>query len=494
MIWWLAACSPSPEVRYDGQAVVRVPLADAAALDRVRAVSDDLWTEHPGAFVDARVDLRDLSTLPADRELLIPDLQGAIEASGWRMSPPPGGSFYDDWRPLDEVLDHLDELASRSPHAEVLELGTSLDGLPIRGLRLDVGSGRDDRPGLLVTGVQHAREWVAGASAVWIAEQLVDGYGVDPVVTDLLDGWRVLVVPIVNPDGYDHTWTTDRLWRKNRRDNLDGSFGVDLNRNWDAAWGGAGSSGITTSNNYRGTAPFSEPETSALRDFVESHPRYSRHLDLHCTGQLVLTPFGFTPTPSPDDPVLSAVALDASVAMAAPYGTPYDPGSVWLRLYPAAGVGIDWTHGVHGMQSFLFELRDRGAYGFLLPADQLVPTAEEAWEGFLVLATEPTPPRLHLAWDTEPVAGGVATLTLSRGTAGAEVALALSLTGPGSTAVPGGPTVELAAATRADRATVDALGRAHLSFRVPPGASGSPLWVQAFEGTTLSVARTATVP
>ena len=94
---------------------------------------------------------------------------------------------------------------------------------------------------------------------MYIADRLVSDYDTDPVIQDLVDRVEFIIVPIVNPDGYVHTWGPDRLWRKNRRDNGHGTFGVDPNRNWDFGWGGAGSSGITNSETYRGTAPFSEP-------------------------------------------------------------------------------------------------------------------------------------------------------------------------------------------------------------------------------------------
>ena len=78
----------------------------------------------------------------------------------------------------------------------------------------------------------HAREWLATTSLAWTMKRLAEGYGRDAVVTRLLDHCDVYIVPIVNVDGYIFTWETSRLWRKNRRDNRDGSFGVDINRNW----------------------------------------------------------------------------------------------------------------------------------------------------------------------------------------------------------------------------------------------------------------------
>lgn len=476
MIAWLAACTP-PDARYDGYAVVRVRIED---LPHLEALGGDVWTEHPRTSADVMLSPAALRRLEVGYEVVIPDVQDAIHAS---MSTGDAG-FFGDWRPLDEIEDHLDALDDASDDAVVVELGTSLEGRPIRGIGIDVGV-QDDRPGILVTGVQHAREWVAGSTALWIATRLVEGRGTDPEVDDLLARYRVVVVPVVNPDGYDHTWSTDRLWRKNRRDNLDGTYGVDLNRNWDAAWGGAGSSAATDSDNYRGTAPFSEPETAAIRDWIEAHPIYGVHVDLHCTGQVVLWPWGFTPNPPPDPEVLDGGATAAAAALTATHGQPYDSGQLNLRLYPASGVGIDWSYGVHGLNSWLIELRDKGQYGFLLPADQIVPTGEEAWAGLMALADQP-PARLDLTTDGL-FAGQPGNVRARRSTDGATVDVYRSFTGPGTTVLADGSTLGLDAATLVGSDVADHRGRARVGFPVPYDAAGTPVWFQATDGTTPSI-------
>ena len=121
-------------------------------------------------------------------------------------------------------------------------------------------------------------------------------------VTDLLNTTEVWVVPVGNPDGYQYTFTNERLWRKNLRDNDgDGEItiadGVDLNRNFESHWGldEEGSSGIPSSGTYRGIAPNSEPETQAVVKFIKQqrfqiyhllpHPRQSDSLPLGMAGE-----------------------------------------------------------------------------------------------------------------------------------------------------------------------------------------------------------------
>src|SRR5690606_34974590 len=118
------------------------------------------------------------------------------------------------------------------------------------------------------------------------AVRFVEGYGSDPEITGLLSKIDVVVAPVVNPDGFVYSWEHERFWRKNRRDNGDGTFGVDLNRNWGHMWGtslphASGGSSRTRSEVYWGTGPFSEPETQAMRDYVLGVPQLRGVNDIH---------------------------------------------------------------------------------------------------------------------------------------------------------------------------------------------------------------------
>lgn len=473
IIGWMACVPP------DGDVVVRVPVHDPGEVARLQELGD-VWTEHPIDAVDVRVDAGRRWRLPP-HDVVIEDVETAIEDHLRRA----GDGFYEDWRTLDELEERLALLDARSELATVRLLGHSVEGRPIHGLELRTAP-FDDRPGVLVTATQHAREWVAASSATWLAEHLVDGAGVDPEVDAFLAANRVLIVPVVNPDGYEYTWTTDRLWRKNRRDNRDGTFGVDLNRNWDVGFGGPGSAAGTRSDNYRGPSAFSEPETDAIRAFLDTHPRYGVHVDLHCTGQLVLSPFGFTAAPSPDAGVLDPGGADAADAMGAVHGSVYDAGPINTRLYPASGTATDWSYARRGLASWLVELRDRGRYGFLLPADQIVPTAEEAWAGLLALA-DVAPVRLGLVPQGEVVAGSTAEVWASRTSQGREARLWATTEGVGETVAPSGVVLELAAPEEvaADRAGIR--GWSRFTFDVPRNAAGAEVWLQAEDGVLTSV-------
>jgi murein tripeptide amidase MpaA len=90
------------------------------------------------------------------------------------------------------------------------------------------GDNIEGRKRIWIQSLQHAREWISGSTLQYIAQKLASSYGEDPRITRLLSQVEFVLVPVANPDGYVYTWTTDRLWRKNRRNNGDGTFGVDL--------------------------------------------------------------------------------------------------------------------------------------------------------------------------------------------------------------------------------------------------------------------------
>src|SRR6185436_17289909 len=109
------------------------------------------------------------------------------------------------------------------------------------------GNPRSTRSSVLFNGCQHAREWASPMTAMYVADTMLGSYATDTRVHALLDKIEVIVIPIVNVDGYEYTWasSSNLLWRKNRRNNGNGSFGVDLNRNWGHQWGGEGASMAT---------------------------------------------------------------------------------------------------------------------------------------------------------------------------------------------------------------------------------------------------------
>ena len=300
----------------------------------------------------------------------------ALVASRERVAP----DWFAQYRDNDEVNAYMDALASRYPDlARVRPLGTSIEGRPIRALEISHGG----TVGIAINGGHHAREWISVMVPICIADRLAAGYSRDARIRRILDAARFFIVPVVNPDGYHYTWTVDRNWRKNRR----GGYGVDLSRNYSVGWGGADSSDDTASPNYRGTDPFSEPETQALRTLFEREP-IAAHVDFHSFSQVIVYPWSHRRDQPADRDAFAAIAERMRDAISAAHGVRYKVRAGSELQIGAGGTAGDWSYAEHGALSFLVELRPAGRAdgGFLLPPEQIVPTCDENFAGVLALA------------------------------------------------------------------------------------------------------------
>lgn len=244
--------------------------------------------------------------------------------------------------------------------AVVLQIGTSLEGRPILALRIsDNGAANEGEPGLLVLGCHHAREWISVEVPYLFGQYLLQHYESDAQVRALVDGSEIWIVPLVNPDGLEYSLHVYRYWRKNRRANADGTFGVDINRNYSFAWGydNSGSSGYPGSEIYRGAAPFSEPETAAIRTLFQGVSIDFRALvSFHSYGQYILYPWGYTASPAPDDAAFGVLAGTMAGLMGAAQGTVYTAGQASRALYATNGDTADWAYSLRGAPAFTIEL------------------------------------------------------------------------------------------------------------------------------------------
>ena len=399
-----AAAQDEP-ARYDGHKVVRAEIASERDLQTMLRLSDDVWSEHIGIGpADFRLRPESMAALAAAGvayEVLIEDVQSLIDAERARLaSPVDGAGWFDDYKDLDAINARMDALAAQRPDlAQGFTVGTSIEGRPIKGLRIanDAAYPGRRKAGMVFGATQHAREWIAPMVTMYLAEALVTRYDTDPAIQRFVDRIEFLIVPIVNPDGYVYSWTTNRLWRKNRRDIVGSScFGVDLNRNWGYQWGlPTGSSGDPCNDLYRGTAAFSEPETAAMRDFIVARPWVRYVHDMHSYGQWLLQPWGYTSAPPPHHQTYEALGAAMAQLIHAVHGRTYVHGPTYTTLYPVSGSASDWAWGAEQAYSFVFELRGTG---FILPPDQIIPNSEEI-----------LPAALHLAaWILRPFPGSVA--------------------------------------------------------------------------------------
>ncbi len=202
---------------------------------------------------------------------------------------------------LNEMYQILDSMALLYPNLITVKqsIGNSIEGRPIYYVKIsDNPNTNEPEPEVLYTALHHSREPASLSQLIFFMWYLLENYNTNPDVQFLVNNTEMYFIPCVNPDGYEYNYTTNPngggMHRKNRRNNGDGTYGVDLNRNYGYMWGydNIGSSPNTSSDTYRGIAPFSEPETQAVRNFCIAH-QFVNALNAHTYSNLYIYPWGY---------------------------------------------------------------------------------------------------------------------------------------------------------------------------------------------------------
>jgi murein tripeptide amidase MpaA len=278
---------------------------------------------------------------------------------------------------------------SYSQIARVIDLGDSLEGRNIYALKISDNVYQDEQEAeVFFVGCHHAREWISVEVPFLLGKYLVENYDTNSQVKDLVDQCEIWIIPLLNPDGLEYSIHFYRYWRKNRRDNGNGSFGVDPNRNYSYNWGldNEGSSPSSFSDVYRGPAAFSEPETQVIRDlFTERN--FQAVISYHSYSQVILYPWGYTNQPTAEDQLLDQIAASMSGLMLAVNGTLYAYGQAGEDLYLTNGGMIDWSFGTYNIPSYTLELPpiDRAHGGFFNAEEDIQPIFEENLPAMLYL-------------------------------------------------------------------------------------------------------------
>uniref|UniRef100_A0A672HXB1 Carboxypeptidase A1 n=1 Tax=Salarias fasciatus TaxID=181472 RepID=A0A672HXB1_SALFA len=375
--------------------VLRIVAKDVTQLPLIKDLEQ--FTENP---VDIRVPAhslqyvkRYLETHGIGYSVMIEDLQAMVDEEQEQMKAAARSaevfstdSFdFSNYHTLNEIYSFQDQLVAENPNlVSKIVIGQSYQGRDLNVLKFSTGG--SNRPAIWIDTGIHSREWITQASSTWFAKKIVTDYGRDPALTAVLNQMDIFLEIVANPDGFVYTHTNNRMWRKTRKPNTGSScVGVDPNRNWDAGFGGAGASSSPCNESYRGPSVHSEPEVKAIVDFVKSHGNLKAFISIHSYSQMLLYPYGYTYTPAKDKAALDSLAKTAVADLRSLYGTSYRYGSIIDTIYQASGGSIDWTYNQGIKYSFAFELRDTGRYGFNLPANQILPTAQETWLALLTI-------------------------------------------------------------------------------------------------------------
>lgn len=253
----------------------------------------------------------------------------------------------------DEIEDFVNDIHARYPNiTTVKSIGKTLEGRDILAIKIsDNASMKEAEPAILVNAMHHAREVMTPEITTDMVEYLTSNYGTNAEVTNWVNSTEIWVIPMFNLDGNNKMWTENSMWRKNTRN----GYGVDINRNYPVGWNSCnGSSSNTGAQDYRGTAPASEPETQAMMNFVASiKPVFN--ISYHSYSEIVIYPYGCRPNKTPTTAAVEAIGAEIGKKIQ------YKPGTAWELLYNADGGDIDWMYDTHQVIPFVIEVNSTSA-------------------------------------------------------------------------------------------------------------------------------------
>ncbi len=363
------------------------PTPEVIKLIAEQGIPMDHTVGKPGIFLDLTVSEDERVTLMStglDVEIIIPNLTRYYQ----EMNRPaierdfPLGSMQGNYT-WDELNDRFDEL--RSQYSAVMTdriiIGESMDGHDIWAFKVSDNPNEDEEePEVLYTGLTHAREPVGMMNLFYFVQLLCESYGTDPELTYLVDNREMWFIPVINPDGYLYNESIQPngggMHRKNRRDTNCGdgtNRGVDLNRNYGYGWGAnnTGSSPDPCSTTYRGTEEFSEPETAAVRDFVEDR-EFMNVLHYHAYSNVLIHPYGNASLPEePDLTTYREVGEEMTHYNGYAVGTGFE-----VIGYTVNGDAVDWSYGDQGLIAYTPEVGS-SSQGFWPPEDHVETLCQE---------------------------------------------------------------------------------------------------------------------
>uniref|UniRef100_A0A2A4J213 Zinc carboxypeptidase A 1 n=1 Tax=Heliothis virescens TaxID=7102 RepID=A0A2A4J213_HELVI len=416
-IFTILAVVSAVKKSYDGYSLYKIVPKDESevnVLDEIKRKSlGEFWSDDFKVGFDTKV-----MVSPEKREefvqyvtnenieatVVISDVQAAIDRQLnpdiIRSSESYLSYSWSEYHDLNAIYKWLDELQENHPDiAKTVVMGQSVENRDIKGIIINYHPERENKRIGMLEGTLHAREWISAATVTWIIKEFLTNN--DPEIRALAENFEWHIFPVVNPDGYSYTFTDNRMWRKNRSpesiktcpegtDN-DMSHGVDLNRNFDVYWMTEGASNDSCTNTFAGPTAFSEPESRAIAQYVgtlNEEGEIIYYIAFHSYTQLIIIPYSHVYS---EDALLSGnyadmyeIAIKGADALSKRFGTTYRVGLSANVMYTMSGTSFDWVKYAHNVPiTYLLELRDLGEFGFLLPANQIVPTGLETMDALV---------------------------------------------------------------------------------------------------------------
>jgi hypothetical protein len=305
-----------------------------------------------------------------------------------------GDPFYTQYQRLAAIHNRLNQLETTYSTVTIRTWGRSHENREQRGVR--VSADATARPIIFWFCGEHAREWLPPMFCTYMAEQLALRYqNGDATVRTLLGRFEFHILPVMNPDGYEFSHTSNNMWRKSRRPNTNvpsTCIGTDLNRNYAFQWNTGGSSNDPCSETYHGgtcanqCGSFNNVEVQNLRSYMTSvGSRVRVQTDCHAYGNMWMHPWGYTTALPTAEPQMRANGNAAVTAIRGVNGLSFAMGSIARVIYVASGSSCDWFYGTHGVtQGWAPEVRGSS---FQPPASNIGPSNNELWAGMIAQAS-----------------------------------------------------------------------------------------------------------
>jgi hypothetical protein len=361
----------------------RVYYDSAAAMERdVLASGMDVCSGGEG-YVDVIApadELAGLQELGYRIEIIAEDAGANIAAL------PPDMGLYHTYQ---ETVDELKQREAKYPDiCKLYDVGDTWENREMWLLKVSDNPAQSEaEPRLFVVGCHHAREIMTVEIPLRFIKVLLEGYATNPDIKYYVDNYEIYIMPMANPDGHVYvenhsSGPSSYWWRKNRRDNGGGVYGVDTNRNYSYKWGydNVGSSPNPSSWNYRGPAPFSEPETTAVRNLMKDVD-FMFALDYHSYGEYILIPYSYDTLEKAPNPERNYF-LEIGNGMNAKLGSRYLVGTPLETIrYAVNGGSTDYHYGEttekNKIYGWCFEVNTRAEGGFAPPETLIEPTCKE---------------------------------------------------------------------------------------------------------------------
>jgi len=323
----------------------------------------------------------------------------------WNLVSLTNSTFHEDYHPLQDIDRFVDELLELHPDLVTrTDIGHTSEGremfaLTISRAKVNAAKAADHakKTGFVLTGAQHAREWIATSTVMYLTHALVSDPSEPYSLSALLNHFDFHVILVPNPDGYVYTWEKDRLWYKNRQviGPSERCVGIDMNRNWGYKWKPKARFPLATGQKkkskkptlptdpcapwYPGHRPFESPEVNNIANWLTTLPNLHAYVDLRSYGQMLSTPYSYSCNKAPKDAEDQVeAAMGAARAIKAVHGTVFTTGRLCEQLYRAPGNIVDYMFATAGIKyAYAAHLRDTGTYGFSLPPEWIRPVGEE---------------------------------------------------------------------------------------------------------------------